>query len=161
MYSDATASEYDSMIHCWAERPACSSRPMVGNAMFTTVPSTNVIDEPMIVAIRVSRRRWRPPGRSDREDGLGQVIPGGRACRTRVTVRPYPLMGVTYELVDGLYPFVSALYTCPCGRHAVRHATEAEPRRPSGRAHRAKDRHQEYICPECVRASAAAERTQE
>src|SRR5690348_17070140 len=44
------------MIHCWAERPAFSSRPMVGSAMLTTLPSTKVIEDPMIVAIRVRRR---------------------------------------------------------------------------------------------------------
>ena len=40
------------------------SRPIVGNAMFTTVPSTNVIDEPTMVAIRVSRRRSTRAGSS-------------------------------------------------------------------------------------------------
>lgn len=77
-------------------------------------------------------------------------------------MRPYPLMGVTYELIDAPYPFVSALYTCPCGRHAVRHAIEAGSPPAEWEEHRvAQDRPQEYICPECAQASAAAERTQE
>src|SRR3954453_7820732 len=57
MYSDATASEYDSAIHCWAPRPADRSRPIVGSAMLTTDASTNAIDDPRMVAIRIIRRR--------------------------------------------------------------------------------------------------------
>ena len=34
-------------------------------------------------------------------------------------------MGVTYELLDVAYPYVSAVYDCPCGKHVVRHASEA------------------------------------
>jgi ribosomal protein L37AE/L43A len=69
-------------------------------------------------------------------------------------------MGVTYELIDAPYPFVSALYTCPCGRHAVRHATEAGTLPEQWEEHTAKD-HSEYICPECVRAAAERARAKD
>jgi hypothetical protein len=70
-------------------------------------------------------------------------------------------MGVTYELIDAPYPFVSALYTCPCGRHAVRHATEAGTPPDTWKEHTAEDQSEQYICPECAQASAAADRAQD
>jgi hypothetical protein len=119
--------------------------------MLTTVPSTNVIDEPMIVAIRVSLRRVASAG----SIGSGRTVwlrssPAYASCRKRVTVRPYPLMGVTYELIDAPYPFVSAIYTCPCGRHEVRHAAEAGSPPADWVEHRPDDQPEGYICPECA-----------
>jgi len=63
-------------------------------------------------------------------------------------------MGVTYEQIDAPYPYVSALYTCPCGRHAVRHAAEAGSPPPGWEEHRVDDAEQ-FICPECARRQAA------
>lgn len=34
-------------------------------------------------------------------------------------------MGVTYELIEGPYPYVCALYRCRCGATTVRHGPEA------------------------------------
>ena len=67
------------MIHCWADNPAIRSRPIVGNAMFTTVPSMKVIDEPTMVAIRVSRRRSARAGSSGaaRATPLNDTHPAG------------------------------------------------------------------------------------
>jgi hypothetical protein len=56
-------------------------------------------------------------------------------------------MGVTYEVLDVTYPYVSAVYDCPCGKHVVRHASEA------GTAKHAGDE-ADYICPECARRRA-------
>jgi hypothetical protein len=104
----------------------------------------------MIVAIRVSLRRVASAG----SIGSGRTVwlrssPAYASCRKRVTVRPYPLMGVTYELIDAPYPFVSAIYTCPCGRHEVRHAAEAGSPPADWVEHRPKDQPERYICPEC------------
>jgi hypothetical protein len=63
-------------------------------------------------------------------------------------------MGVTYEQFDVGYPYVSAIYTCPCGKHAVRHAAEAGSPPPEWeKEHPTADA--EYICPECARHRAA------
>ena len=61
-------------------------------------------------------------------------------------------MGVTYELIDAPYPFVSAIYTCPCGRHEVRHAAEAGSPPADWVEHRPDGRPERYICPECAQS---------
>jgi hypothetical protein len=58
-------------------------------------------------------------------------------------------MGVTYEVLDVAYPYVSAVYQCPCGTQVVRHAAEAGTPPPEWEARHAKG--DDYICPECVR----------
>jgi hypothetical protein len=75
-------------------------------------------------------------------------------------VRPYLLMGVTYELLDVPYPFVSAIYTCPCGKHAVRHANEAGTPPPEWEEHHGGDQPERYICPDCARRAAVRERAE-
>jgi hypothetical protein len=62
-------------------------------------------------------------------------------------------MGVTYEVLDVTYPYVSAVYDCPCGKHVVRHATEAGTPPPDWEAKHAGD--DDFICPECARRRAA------
>jgi hypothetical protein len=59
-------------------------------------------------------------------------------------------MGVTYELIDAPYPYLSAIYTCPCGRHAVRHAAEAGSPPPDWEEHVINDS-EHFICAECAR----------
>jgi hypothetical protein len=59
-------------------------------------------------------------------------------------------MGVTYELIDAPYPFVSAIYTCPCGRHAVQHAAEAGTPPVDWEEFHGDSRTEDYICPECA-----------
>jgi hypothetical protein len=63
-------------------------------------------------------------------------------------------MAVTYEVLDVAYPYVSAVYECPCGKHAVRHATEAGTPPPEWEAAHAGDEAEGYICPECARRRA-------
>ena len=75
-------------------------------------------------------------------------------------MRPYLLMGVTYELLDAPYPFVSAIYTCPCGKHAVRHATEAGMPPPDWEERHTGDPADRFICPDCARRFPAPERTE-
>jgi hypothetical protein len=69
-------------------------------------------------------------------------------------------MGVTYELLDAPYPFVSAIYTCPCGKHVVRHAKEAGTPPPEWEERHAGDQPERYICPECARRADARERAE-
>jgi len=69
-------------------------------------------------------------------------------------------MGVTYQLIDAPYPFVSALYSCPCGRHAVRHATEAGTPPPDWEERHASEQPERYMCPDCARRFATLERTE-
>ena len=63
-------------------------------------------------------------------------------------------MAVTYEVLDVAYPYLSAVYECPCGKHAVRHAGEAGTPPPHWEAHHAGDEADDYICPECARRRA-------
>lgn len=63
------------------------------------------------------------------------------------------VMGVTYELIDVPYPYVSAIYTCPCGKHAVRHAGEAGSPPPGWEEH-VIDESEQVICPDCARRRA-------
>jgi len=67
-------------------------------------------------------------------------------------------MGVTYETIEGIHPFVSAIYTCPCGRHVVRHAAEAGTPPPDWAAEHTSDDQDRFICPECLRRRAAGEK---
>ena len=62
-------------------------------------------------------------------------------------------MGVTYEVLDVTYPYVSAVYECPCGKHVVRHAADAGTPPPDWEAKHAGDEAY-YICPECARRRA-------
>ena len=62
-------------------------------------------------------------------------------------------MGVTYELLDVAYPYVSAVYDCPCGKHAVRHAAQAGTPPPEWEAQHGGD-DPGFICPECARRRA-------
>jgi hypothetical protein len=55
--SDASASVYAFTIHWSALVPVLRSRPMCGSATFTTVPSRNVIPEPMTATARTQRPR--------------------------------------------------------------------------------------------------------
>jgi hypothetical protein len=57
-------------------------------------------------------------------------------------------MAVTYEVLDVTYPYVSAIYECPCGKHVVRHAAEAGSPPPDWEAMHAGD--DDFICPECA-----------
>ncbi len=63
-------------------------------------------------------------------------------------------MGVTYEVLDVAYPYVSAVYDCPCGKHVVRHADQAGTPPPEWEARHAGDGGDDYICPECARRRA-------
>jgi hypothetical protein len=74
-YRDASASEYESMIHCCAPKPIPKSLRIAGSA--TLIAVTEAIDEPSTVAARVRRRqvasvsgvlpRRRPPRGSNAE----------------------------------------------------------------------------------------------
>jgi len=65
-------------------------------------------------------------------------------------------MGVTYELIDVPYPYVSAIYTCRCGTHAVRHSGEAGSPPPGWEEHVVEDAEQ-VICPDCAQRRAAGQ----
>jgi hypothetical protein len=69
-------------------------------------------------------------------------------------------MSVTYQLIDAPYPFVSAIYTCPCGRHSVRHATEAGTPPPNWEERHSREQPERYICPDCARRFGTAERAE-
>jgi hypothetical protein len=65
-------------------------------------------------------------------------------------------MSVTFELIDAPYPYLCAVYRCPCGDVEVRSGNEAAipPDRwelpPGG------DGDDSYICPRCAARARAA-----
>ncbi len=91
------------MIHCWAARPASRSRPIVGSAMLTTVPSMKVIDEPMMVAIRIQRRRPSSAATAGVATSVTSVSPYayGRDVRADRRTLSVPLRGVPLPLRRG------------------------------------------------------------
>ncbi|MGN6378517.1 MAG: hypothetical protein ACTHNU_06160 [Gaiellales bacterium] len=58
-------------------------------------------------------------------------------------------MGVTYELIDAPYPYLCAVYRCPCGAVAVRHADQAAVP-PPGWFERDVAGAEECLCPTCA-----------
>jgi hypothetical protein len=74
-------------------------------------------------------------------------LPHGGHC---VTISA---MAVTYEVLDVTYPYVSAIYECPCGKHVVRHAADAGSPPPDWEAMHAGD-DDDFICPGCARRRA-------
>jgi hypothetical protein len=70
-------------------------------------------------------------------------------------------MGVSYELIDAPYPFVSAIYTCRCGRHAVRHAAEAGTLPPGWEQRHPGSQEEQCLCPECARGQSPTSRRPE
>src|SRR6476620_7776609 len=88
------------MIHCWAARPASRSRPIVGSAMLTTVPAMKVNDEPMMVAIRIQRRRPSSAATAGVATSVTSVSPYtyGRHVRADRCPLSVPLRGVPLSL---------------------------------------------------------------
>src|SRR4029077_10577867 len=124
MYSDATASEYDSAIHCWAPRPALRSRPIVGSAMLTTDASTNAIDDPRMVAIRIiRRRRGTSSGRAVTESTVVIAAP-------ELAERVYLLSRCGHE--RGLRGGRGTLSVRLCGVHVPVRRRHHATRRPGG-----------------------------
>jgi hypothetical protein len=66
-------------------------------------------------------------------------------------------MGVTYELIDAPYPYLCAVYRCPCGAVAVRHADQAAVP-PVGWWEREAGGEDECLCPHCAEMRAAGGR---
>jgi hypothetical protein len=66
-------------------------------------------------------------------------------------------MGVTYELIDAPYPYLCAVYRCPCGAVAVRHADQAAVPPPGWWEHE-HEGVDDCLCPQCAEMRAAGGR---
>ena len=125
---------------------------MVGSAILTTVPSINAIDEPMIVATRMNRRRSLT-GASAASVGVAVIARRAENVASQVASRHHTQMGVTYELIDAPYPCLCAVYRCDCGGSATSYGDESG-ELPRG-WHRVGDADVDHVlCPGCAARAA-------
>jgi hypothetical protein len=60
-------------------------------------------------------------------------------------------MSVTYELIDAPYPYLCAIFRCPCGAACVQHAEDASTPPAGWKA--ATPGGEDYHCPDCCAAA--------
>ena len=61
-------------------------------------------------------------------------------------------MSVTFELIDGPYPHLCALYRCRCGAVATCHGDEAGQPPVGWRERPDADESHQHVCPRCAEA---------